>query len=260
MLSVPWPLFLGLLSALYLFINLLFACLYMLDPAGIGGASTQPAGFDDAFFFSVQTLGSLGYGALHPISLAVNLIATLESLAGMLFVAVTTGLAFARFARSSARIRFSAVATVHPYNGVPTLMFRVANERRNNILEARLKAFLAIDEHSSEGHLMRRQLPLPLIRDEGVAFLLTWTAMHPIDDSSPLHGRSIDDLVRAHGALVVAFSGVDETLERPIHARCSYSADQIAYGHCFVDMVETHDEGRTIDFSRFDQIRFCPLS
>lgn len=258
MLAVPWPVFFALVVLTYLAINLLFACLYRLDPGGIGGVPGGRAGFVDAFFFSVQTLGSIGYGVLHPASGLVNLIVTAESLAGILFIAVITGLAFARFSRSTARIRFSDVATLHTYNGMPTLMFRLANERRNTILEARLRAFLAIDEISAEGIAMRRLVPLPLRREEGIAFLLTWTGMHVIDASSPLRGLDADDLERAHADLLVSFSGIDETLERPIHARHHYPPAMVLFDHCFVDMVQARGEQRLIDWSQFNRVRPCP--
>ncbi|MFY8148291.1 MAG: ion channel [Prochlorococcaceae cyanobacterium] len=256
LLSVSWPLFLGLVTGLYL----LFALLYRLDPGGIGGTPEgRGASFADAFFFSVQTLGSIGYGVLHPRSPWVNAVVTLEALVALLFVALTTGLAFARFSRSTARIRFSERATVHRYNGLPTLTFRIANERRNTILNSRLQAFLSLDERSSEGHRMRRLLPLRLSREEGITFSLAWTAMHPIDRHSPLEGIGPEDLLSRHAEVVVAFHGTDEILERPIHAHASYPVERIAWGHCFVDMVEPKGSRALIDFTRFDQIRPCPL-
>ena len=260
MLAVPWPLFYTLLCLAYLAINGLFTALYLLDPGGISGSIGGRANPVEAFFFSVQTLGSIGYGVLHPTSLVVNLLVTAESLTGLIFVAMSTGLVFARFSRSTARIRFSERAVVHPYNGVPTLTFRLANERRNTILDAHLKVVLAIDEHSSEGHTMRRLLPLALMRDEGIAFLLTWTAMHPIDADSPLQQLGPVQLAAANGEIVVAFSGIDATLERPIHARTSYAAAQLVYGACFVDLLDTRQPQPVIDFSRFNQLRPCPLS
>jgi len=256
-LSLPWPGFLALIAGSYLLINLLFTGLYLLDPGGIGGTAGPRATFTEAFFFSVQTLGSIGYGVLHPVGLAANLIVTAESLTGLLFVAISTGLAFARFARSNARIRFSELAVIHPYNGVPTLSFRLANERGNLIREARLKAFLAVDEISVEGHRLRRLRPLVLERDEGVAFLLVWTAMHRIDATSPLFGLGPVDLQRLNAEVLVAFSGVDETIERSLHAQASWPADQIRFGACFADMLQaTH----RINWSLFDCIRPCPLS
>jgi inward rectifier potassium channel len=258
-LSISWPLFLGLLALVYLGINLLFAGLYRLDPGGLAGTAYGRASFAEAFFFSVQTLGSIGYGALHPVSLFTNLLVTAEAFSGVLFIALSTGLAFARFSRSSARIRFSQLAVVHPYNGTPTLSFRLANERGNHILEARVRAFLAVDEISQEGHRMRRLRALPLERDQGIAFLLVWTAQHRIDAASPLHGLTPDDLHGLNAELVVAFSGVDETIERPVHSRWSWPVEQIGYGLCFQDMVETEGNLHRIDWSAFDRTRPCPL-
>lgn len=264
-LSLNWPLFLGLLALVYLAINLLFASLYLADPAGLAGTTAGRTSFAEAFFFSVQTLGSIGYGALHPLSLYVNLLVVAESFSGLLFIALSTGLVFARFSRSTARIRFSKLAVVHRYNGLPTLSFRLANERGNNILEARVRAYLSVDEISQEGHRMRRLLPLPLERDQGIAFLLVWTAQHRIDASSPLHGLTQAELADRHAELVVAFSGVDETIERPIHSRCSWPMSRIGLGLCFIDMVEVErvENGgdlHRIDWSAFDRTRPCPLA
>lgn len=258
-LAISWPQFLALVSLLYLGINIGFAGLYLLDPAGITGTASEQLSSSEAFFFSVQTLGSIGYGALHPSSLYSNLIVSVESLCGLLFIALTTGLAFARFARSSARIRFSKLAVVHAYNGMPTLSFRLANERRNGLLDARLRLFLAVDEVSEEGYQMRRLKPLPLERDQGIAFLLIWTAMHRIDEHSPLASMNEEQLRLRNAELVVAFSGVDETLERPVHARMSWPAERILYGHCFDDMLQQWSGDTHIDWSRFDRTRPCPL-
>jgi inward rectifier potassium channel len=254
-LAVPWPGFLLLISVQALTINLLFAALYLLDPQGIGGSAGLQSPFARAFFFSVQTLGSIGYGALYPQSLLTNLLVTAESLSGLLFIAITTGLAFARFARSDARIRFSKQAVIHTYNGVPTLSFRLANERGNSIRDARLQAFLAVDEISSEGHRLRRLKPLQLERDRSVEFLLVWTAMHRIDNNSPLHGLDAQALEHCNAELLVSLSGVDETIERPLHAQAHWSHEQLRFGRCFNDMIAS----RQIDWAAFDQLRFCPL-
>ncbi len=264
-LALSWPAFLALIAGIYLAINLLFAALYRLEPSGIGGGAGARASFAEAFFFSVQTLGSIGYGVLHPVGLYANLLVTAESLCGLLFVAITTGLAFARFARSNARIRFSESAVVFAYNGEPTLCFRLANERGNSIREARLRAFLAVDEISCEGHRLRRLRPLKLQRDEGVAFLLVWTAMHRIDASSPLHGLTPADLSRLHAEVVVAFSGMDETIERPVHAQAHWPVERLRFGCCFADIIEENPSGtgndgeRRLNWAAFDRIRPCPL-
>ena len=264
-LAIPWPAFLALIATLYLAINLLFAGLYQLDPTGIGGTAQPRASFAEAFFFSVQTLGSIGYGVLHPRGLVANVLVSIEALCGLLFIAITTGLVFARFARSNARIRFSEVAVVHLYNGVPTLCFRLANERGNILREVKLQAYLAVDEISLEGHRLRRLKPLPLERERGVAFLLVWTAMHRIEASSPLHGLAPEDLARLHAEVVVAFSGVDQTIERPVHAQAHWPLERLRFGFCFADMIADSSaaassaDAARIDWSAFDRVRPCPL-
>lgn len=163
MLAVPWPGFLLVIAASYLLINLIFTGLYALDLRGIGGESMgKTVTVLDAFFFSVQTLGSIGYGVLHPTSLWVNLVVTGEAFLGLLFIAVTTGLAFARFSRSRARLQFSRMATIEPWQEWPTLTFRVASVRQNSLVDGRIKASLAIDGNCGNGRTMRRTFSLPL--------------------------------------------------------------------------------------------------
>jgi len=215
------------------------------------------AGFPEAFFFSVQTLGSIGYGVLHPASLTINLLVTLEALVGLVFIAVTTGLAFARFSRSRARILFSEVATIQPWNGVPTLTFRIANVHRHSILEGRLRAFLALEEESSEGFMMRRMVPLALHRDQSIHFQLMWTVMHPIDAASPLHGLTPESIAARHGELVVAFQGMDETVQGPVHARWTYRPADLRINARFADIVVDREDSRELDFSRFHQTVSC---
>ena len=255
MLAVPWPGFFGLIAAGYL----LFAFLYWLDPHGIAGVAGETTSFAEAFFFRVQTLGSIGYGAFHPANLFTHLVVTIESLLGLLVIALMTGMAFSRFSRSTARILFSEAVTVHDYDGQPTLMFRVANERRKTILEARIQAYLAIDERTVEGHRMRRLHPLTLSRERSPLFLLTWTVMHPIDQHSPLHGRSPRELAASGADIVVSFSGIDETLERPIHAHHNYPISQVLFGQAFVDMMrEDDDEGQSFESANFNRTHLCP--
>lgn len=258
MLAVPWPGFLLLIAASYLLLNVAFALLFLLDADGIGGLPEgRVAGFPEAFFFSVQTLGSIGYGVLHPASLPINLLVTLEALVGLMFIAVTTGLAFARFSRSRARILFSEVATIQPWNGVPTLTFRIVNVHRHSILDARIKAFLVLEEESSEGFMMRRMLPLALQRDQSILFRLMWTVMHPIDATSPLHGHTQESIAARQGELVVAFQGTDETVQGPVHARWTYRTADLRLNARFVDIVVDREESRELDFSRFHQTVSC---
>jgi inward rectifier potassium channel len=260
MLAVPWPVFFALIAVGYLLLHLVFASLYWLDAHGISGVAGSATSFLEAFFFSVHTLGSIGYGALYPSSLFTNLIVTCESLVGLILIALITGSTFSRFSKSTARILFSDVATLHSYNGLPTLMFRVANERRKTILDARISAYLAIDERTPEGHRMRRLHPMILNRDCSPLFLLTWTVMHPIDQHSPLHGRTPQELSASGADIVVSFSGIDEIMERPIHAHHNYPLSQVLFGQAFVDMMQEEDgDGQSFDFANFNRIYACPF-
>ncbi|MEO1004164.1 MAG: ion channel [Cyanobacteria bacterium J06638_7] len=255
MLAIPWPGFLLAIAGSYLLLNLAFTGLYALDLGGIGGvAGAGQATLLDAFFFSVQTLGSIGYGVLHPTSLWVNLVVTVEAFFGLLFIAVTTGLAFARFSRSRARLRFSHVATVEPWEGQPTLTFRVANVRQNSLVDGRIRASLAIDDEAGEGRSMRRVVPLPLVRDQSITFQLMWTVMHRIDSHSPLAGLSVEDLEGRHAEILVAFQGIDEILLAPVHFRCTYGVADLRFEEQFRDMVRMDGpDSICLDFSRFDE-------
>ncbi len=261
MLAVPWPGFFGLIAAGYLLLNLLFALLYWLDPHGIAGVAGETTSFAEAFFFSVQTLGSIGYGAFHPASLFSHLVVTIESLLGLIVIALMTGMAFSRFSRSTARILFSEVATVHDYDGQPTLMFRLANERRKTILDATVQAYLAIDERTTEGHRMRRLHPLALNRDRSPLFLLTWTLMHPIDHHSPLQGRTPRQLAASQAELLISFRGIDETLERPIYAHHHFPVSQVLFGQGFVDMMQGDvGQDQCFDVANFSRTHHCPCA
>ena len=174
LLSIPWTGFLTLICVGYIFANALFALAYLASGNGIENA--RPGSFSDAFFFSIQTMASIGYGAMYPKTTAANILVTLESLVGLFGVTMATGLMFARFSRPTARVIFSRVAVIVPYEGVPTLMFRTANQRRNLILEASLRVSLARDEITAEGDFIRRIYDLTLLRSQNPSFSLSWTA------------------------------------------------------------------------------------
>ncbi|WP_225323029.1 ion channel [Synechococcus sp. RSCCF101] len=257
MLAVPWPGFLLSIAASYLVLNLIFAGLVSLDLQAIGGIPEgRRATALDAFFFSVQTLGSIGYGVLHPTGLWLNLVVTVEALFGLLFIAITTGLAFARFSRSRVRLRFSRVATIEPWQGIPTLTFRVANVRQNSLVDGRIRVSLALDEPDPDGEpgsMMRRVLNLPLVRDQSITFQLMWTVMHRIDADSPLHGLSLEQLTSRHAEILVAFQGIDEILLSPVHFRCSYGPADLRPQARFQDVVRSDGpDSLCLDFSRFD--------
>jgi inward rectifier potassium channel len=249
-LTVSWPSFLALNLSCYLLANLFFAMLYLLQPGSI--ANARPGSFPDHFFFSVETIATIGYGVMSPATLYGNLVMTVESSVGILFAALTTGLIFARFSRPTARVMFSRVAVVGPHNGKPTLTVRLANQRRNQMLAAQVAMTLVRDEHTAEGALLRRFHDMKLVRDRSPIFAMTFTVMHEIDEDSPLHGVTPERLVEVNAELVVSTSGIDETLVQPVHARTSYLPHEIRWNHRFADIMGyTADGRRAIDYSRF---------
>jgi inward rectifier potassium channel len=252
LLTIPWIGFVGIVVGFDIFLNAVFAVLYLLDANAIAGI--PKVGFMEAFFFSVQTLASIGYGVMNPQTLYANLLVTLESIASLMLFAVITGIAFTRFAKSSSRVMFSRVATIHDYNGIPTLIFRTANERRNNILEAKLSVYLMIDEVTEEGQMMRRLHELKLVRDHSPVFLLSWTVMHMIDQSSPLYGLTVESMERLHAQILVSLTGVDETVEGTLHARHLYAARNIMFDRRFVDVIHMGNDGhRYLDYTYFHE-------
>lgn len=253
LLTISWSWFFALTMLLYAVANTLFAFLYLVG--GDNLANAQPGSFWDAFFFSVQTMATIGYGAISPKTFYGNVVVSIEAMLGLLGVAVITGLAFARLARPTARILFSRVALITQYNGVQTLMFRTANERGNQILEARLWVFVVRDEVTAEGQSMRRFYDLPLSRQQSPVFNLTWTAMHPIDETSPLYGETPESMRERATEIVVSLTGVDETVAQTVHSRYSYRTQEIVWDRQFVDMLTyTADGRRALDFSRFHDV------
>ncbi|MEM1256004.1 MAG: ion channel [Cyanobacteria bacterium P01_H01_bin.21] len=251
-LLIPWLGFLGLIVAIYGLLNAGFALIYL---AGGGIANAQTNSFWDAFFFSVQTLTSIGYGVMYPQTPFANTAAAVEALVGLIGFALVTGLAFARFSQPTARMIFSQFAVITPYNGLPTLMFRVANQRRNQIVEAQMRAYLLQDEISSEGQFMRRLYPLRLLRSQTPAFALTWTAIHPIDFQSPLQGQTAQSLAQLRAQVVISLSGIDETVSQAVHAQYLFHGEEILWNYRLVDIIhETPAGNRYIDFAHFHDV------
>lgn len=247
-LTMPgWQLFCGLTVA-YFAANLLFAALYWFDPQGIVNA--RPDRFGDYFFFSVQTMATIGYGLMAPQSTYANILVTLEALLGLTGFALAAALMFARFSRPTARVLFSKVAVIAPFEGTPTLMFRVANQRRNRIQEARIRVDLVRDETSAEGIAMRRFYELRLTRARNPVFALTWMVMHRITPDSPL--ASFDASAGTYLELIVTLSGIDESFAQTINARHSFLAEEILVDHRFLDIVTIAPDGtRSFDYGRF---------
>ncbi|HEV8678682.1 MAG TPA: ion channel [Stellaceae bacterium] len=249
-LRLPWSCFLLGGIVFYIAANALFALLYLLQPGAI--ANARPGSFGDAFFFSVQTIATLGYGVMSPATLYANLVVTIETAVGLMLLALATGLVFARFSRPTARVLFSRVAVIGPHNGRPTLSLRLANQRRNQILQAEATVTLLRDEQTAEGPMIRRFYELRLTRYRTPVLAMTFTVMHEIDRDSPLHGATAASLLADNAELVVTASGVDETIAQRVHARTSYLPDEIRWNHRFVDVIGwTEDGSRVIDYRRF---------
>ncbi len=253
LLVISWSKFLLLISLFYLVVNLLFAFAYLTTGDGI--ANAESGSFSDPFFFSIQTLSTIGYGAMYPQTLYAQILVTVEVLIGLLLLAILTGLMFARFSRPTARVIFSRIAVICPYNGLPTLMFRTANQRENQILEAQVQVSLLRNEVSPEGHQLRRFYDLKLLRSQTPVFGLSWLVMHPIDKTSPLYGATVDSLSQLETEIWVTLTGLDETFSQTIHARHSYTVSEILWDARFVDIFSrTPDGQRYIDLSRFHDV------
>ncbi len=249
-LSMPWWGFLLAAGGVYILANLLFAALYLLQPGAV--SHVGPGDFAGAFFFSVQTMATIGYGQLVPQTHYANILVTIEALFGMLMIALTTGLLFARFSRPTARILFSRVAVIGTQDGAPTLFVRLGNERYNQILQASVTMALLRTETTQEGVSMRRFYDLRLARSHTPVFSMTFLLMHTLDETSPLHGVTPEQFANEDGEIVVTVSGLDETLSQAIHARISYTIEDIRWGHRFADIFGTMPDGRrSLDFRRF---------
>ena len=238
-----WPfVFVG--TTIYLALNVVFAGLYMLQPGAIDHA--RPGSFEDAFFFSIQTMATIGYGVLTPVGLYANAVVTVETMVALVFTTFTTGITFSRFSRPTARVSFSKAATISRYNGVPTLSVRLANSRRNQILEADVRLTHVRNERTAEGQHMRRFHDLALARGHTPIFSLTFTVMHPIDERSPLLTEDADSLAAQDVELLVTVTGLDETMSQTIHARYSYSPDENLFDHRFVDIFGNSTDRRIV--------------
>jgi len=253
LITCRWRQFFAAILLSLLLINGLFAGLYLLQPGSIH--SPAGASVHDAFFFSVQTLATIGYGGMVPATTYADILVTIEATLGMLWTAVITGLTFAKFSRPTAKVLFSRTMVIAPRNGAPHLMFRLANWRHNRIVEARISVAVILEEHTSEGETMRRPVPLRLVREQNAVFWMSWTVMHPIDEHSPLaRPGALEQLQKDGTNIVVSLSGIDEDFSQPIHTYHTYRASDVIEGHRFVDILSRPGEGiLQIDYNGFHE-------
>jgi len=254
LLTLKWWQFFLSVGLAFIVANALFALAYAASPGTISNA--RPGSFEDAFFFSVQTMATIGYGTMSPITRLGHVLVTLEAIVGVLAFALITGITFSKFARPTARILFSERAVIGPRDGIPHLMFRMANYRHNTILEAQLRVVLLVEEISLEGQVLRRPLELPLVRDRNSTFILSWTAMHPIDEKSPFFGPGALERLRERKAeLFLSLTGTDETFAQTVHARTGYQLHDIVENAYFADVLTVRPDGlRLIDYTRFHDV------
>ncbi len=259
LLNMTWPAFLGWVALGYVVLNVLFAAIYVvLDlkvGALLGGDSIEGYHrFLRAFYFSVETSSTIGYGHIIPRGDFANLVVTVESFIGLLSVALMTGLVFARFSRPTANILFSEHALIAPYgDGGRGFMFRIVNGRRSQLIELQVQVILSLFDEGS-GARPRRFHFLPLERERVPFFSLNWTIVHPIDERSPMYGVGVEALKRREAEFTVLITGMDETFSQVVHARSSYHADEIVEGARFVRMFQLSEDGRTeIDIRRLDE-------
>ncbi|HYE74324.1 MAG TPA: ion channel [Blastocatellia bacterium] len=260
LLTMGWGRFLSLLTLSFLCVNAIFAAAYvMCGPGALANVSTDHGQFYyylQAFFFSVHTFGTIGYGNVTPTGLAANFIVVAEAMIGLLGVALATGLIFARFSRPTAKILFSKHAVIAPYRGGAALMFRISNARSNQIVELHANVMYTRFE-AENGRSLRRFYPLTLERNRVVFFPLAWTVVHPINESSPLWGYTPEMLINESAEFLIMLTGFDETFSQTVHTRSSYIAEDIVWNAKFGNIYNYSADGTeplSIDIGRLHSI------
>lgn len=255
-LTRSWTQFFLLVALGFVVINAMFALVYMSQPGSVQNA--RPHSFEDHFFFSVHTLATIGYGSMAPQTRFANFVVTFQAFLGMIMVALMTGMTFAKFARPTARVLFANRMVVQRRDGVPHLLFRVANWRHNQIVEAQLAVMVLLVETTREGETLRRPVPLELVRAKNAMFSLSWLAMHRIDEQSPFFGDPAEVIARLRAQkaeVFVSLSGMDETMGQQIVARHRYQLDEIAWEARYADILSVDEEGkRTVDYHKFHDV------
>ena len=256
MLRLHWPPFAAFVLSIYVIINLLFSLLYYVGRPCIAGAES----FADAFFFSVETLATVGYGHLYPETLYGHLVATVEIMVGMFGMAVITGLIFIRFSRPTARLVFSRDLVISSFDGRPALMLRVANLRHQAMAEAEFRVMLIRDELVAEGEQMRRFHPLTLQFDRLISFPVALTIRHIIDEKSPLHGLTAADLERCDARILASIVCIDTVIPAPVQSQRDYTWRDVHFNQRFVEIyTDLDDHSMTVDYGRLHEIEPVPV-
>jgi inward rectifier potassium channel len=250
--AASWTGFFTVLAAAYVAFNFVFGLLYLIVPGSL--ANARPGSIADAFFFSVHAMAAQGYRDIHAATLYADFLVTGEVMCGLVVIALITSLVFARFSCPKAGIIFSKQAVITTTDEQPTLLVRVANQRNNLVIDAEATAMITIDLPDPSGGITRRFEELKFARGRTPLWTLTWTLMHRIDQSSPLWGKSLEDLVAQNAEIHVAITGIDETLAVPVCGHFSYPAHQILWDHRFADIFGLSKTGHfQIDYARLHE-------
>ena len=239
--TLSWPQFMAGLFCLYLFVNLIFAALYSVVPGSV--ANARPGSLADAFFFSFETLATVGYGEMYPASLYGHVVACAEIVSGLAFTAIMTGLVFVRFSRPRAKFLIADQLVVCQHNSTPTLMVRVGNGRLTPLGEAQARLNVLLREISREGMAVRRVQELKLLRSRLPIFPLTWTLMHVMDEQSPLHGMSSEDMIEGDTNLFLSVEARDPSLAAIVHEIRTFGPHDVVFGMRYVDVISTEPDG-----------------
>lgn len=242
----------GFIVATIVGMNLVFASLYL---AFGGVAHADPHSFIDAFSFSVQTMATIGYGAMYPDSPVAKMISNVEAISGLMVTALSTGLLFTKFSQTRATLTFASKAVICTHDGHPTLVMRIGNERANLIVEAQARVVLTRTERTAEGRLFYRMYDLKLVRDRSISFTGIWQLMHRITADSPLYALSAEELAEQEAEIACAVVGIDDTSLQPIHGRKVWGDKEILYGHRLADMLDPRPDGTLhVHLAKFDEV------
>jgi low temperature requirement protein LtrA len=249
-----WLRFISVAVIAYVFSNLTFAAIYLLEPGSISGTGTDS--FLHAFSFSVQTMSTIGYGGMSPHSDFGHTVMIVEAFIGVMGAALLTGLLFAKVSRPTSSVLFSEPVIIYSHHGKRTMSFRCGNARGNEVVEASIKLAVMKDEVSPEGEKLRRLHDVKLVRDNTPLFMVSWSVFHVIDESSPFWGLDQDTLADSIGMMIATMTGHDSTYSSTTHARKFWYPEDFKFGHRFVDVIGQMDDGRMkVSYQNFHETR-----
>jgi inward rectifier potassium channel len=252
LLRAPWRVGLFAIVSVFLAINVLFGVAYRMTGGVVG---VRPNSLSDCFFFSVQTLGTLGYGAMYPESLPAHVLVTTEVMIGMFLLALATGFTFSKFSTVRARLQFAEKVVISPFNGVPTLMVRIGNERKSRVIDASIQVMLTRLERTAEGVSFYRMLDLTLERSRSPNLARSWTVFHRLTKDSPLFDATPETLAAMEGELSILVTGLDETSSQALHAQARYEHQQVMWGARYADLLTELPDGRLqVDLTQFQAV------